>query len=90
MPPTSFCIMLLHVDSCCVMFYLNLKKGACAPVDTSPVNHFPYHGSLNLVRISDGLISDLVQGIRRIGDQLSQKDLLVGVERVDDKTSAAE
>ena len=69
------------------MLNLNLKKGVCVPVDTSPVNHYPYHGSLNLIRISDGLVSDLVQGIRRIGDQLSQKDLLVGVERVDDKTS---
>ena len=69
------------------MLNLNLKKGVCVPVDTSPVNHFPYHGSLNLIRISDGLVTDLVQGIRRIGDQLSQKDLLVGVERVDDKTS---
>jgi len=69
------------------MLNLNLKKGVCVPVDTSPVNHYPYYGSLNLVRIRDGLIPDLVQGIRRIGDQLSQKDLLVGVERVDDKTS---
>ena len=68
------------------MLYLNLKKGICVPFDTSPVNHYPCHGSLNLVRISDGLVPDLVQGIRRIGDQLSQKDLLVGVERVDDKT----
>ena len=68
------------------MLNLNLKKGVCAPVDTSPVNHYHCHVSLNLVRISDGLVPDLVQGIRRIGDQLSQKDLLVGVERVDDKT----
>ena len=78
----SICVILYHI-----MLNLNLKKGVCAPVDTSPVNHYPYYGSLNLVRIRDGLIPDLVQGIRRIGDQLSQKDLLVGVERVDDKTS---
>ena len=39
--------------------------------------------SLDLVRVGDGLITDLVQGVRGIGDQLSQEDLLVGVERID-------
>ena len=42
---------------------------------------------LNLVRISDGLVTDLVQGIRGVGDQLTQKDLLVGVEGIDDEAS---
>ena len=42
---------------------------------------------LNLVRISDGLVTDLVQGIRGVGDQLAQKDLLVGVEGIDDEAS---
>ena len=38
---------------------------------------------LDLVRVGDGLVTDLVQGIRGIGDQLSQEDFLVGVERID-------
>ena len=35
---------------------------------------------LDLVRIGDGLITDLIQGIWSIGDQLSQENLLVGIE----------
>ena len=31
-----------------------------------------------------GLIADLVEGIRGVGDQLAQEHLLVGVEGVDD------
>merc|ERR1712238_405164 len=40
---------------------------------------------LNLVWVRDGLVPDLVQGIRSIGNQLSQEDLLVGVKGVDDQ-----
>mmetsp|Transcript_45227 Transcript_45227/g.81352 ORF Transcript_45227/g.81352 Transcript_45227/m.81352 type:complete len:444 (+) Transcript_45227:1069-2400(+) len=41
--------------------------------------------SLNLLRISDGLVADLVQGIGGVGDQLAKEHLLVGVEGVDDQ-----
>ena len=40
---------------------------------------------LNFVGIGDGLVTDLVQGIRGVGDQLSQENLLVGVEGIDDQ-----
>jgi hypothetical protein len=40
---------------------------------------------LELGRVGQGGISDLVKGIRRVRDELSQEDLLVGVEGVDDK-----
>lgn len=40
---------------------------------------------VELGRVGEGGISDLVKGIRRVGDELSQEDLLVGVEGVDDK-----
>jgi hypothetical protein len=36
--------------------------------------------------LSDGLVSDFVQSIRGIGDQLSQEDILVGIEGVDDES----
>ena len=32
------------------------------------------------------LISDLIEGVRGVGDELSEEDLLVGVEGVDDQT----
>lgn len=35
--------------------------------------------------IGQRLIADLVEGIRSIGDQLSQEDLLVGVDGVDNQ-----
>ena len=41
---------------------------------------------LNLVWVCDGLVTDLVQGVRSIGDQLSQKNLLVAVESIDNET----
>merc|ERR1719189_2843067 len=41
---------------------------------------------LNLVRVCDGLVANLVQRIRSIGDDLSQEDLFVGIEGVDDQT----
>ena len=40
---------------------------------------------LDFVRVFAGLVPDVVQGIRGIGDQLAQEDLLVGVEGVDDQ-----
>jgi hypothetical protein len=40
---------------------------------------------VELGRVGQGGISDLVESIRRVGDELSQEDLLVGVEGVDDK-----
>ena len=40
---------------------------------------------LELTRIGEGLISDLVKGIGTVGNQLSQEDLLVGVDCVDDQ-----
>ena len=42
---------------------------------------------LDLVWVGDGLVTDLVQGVRGVGDQLAQKDLLVGVESVNNQTS---
>ena len=42
--------------------------------------------SFDLLRIGDRFIPDLVQRIRCIGDQLTQKDLLVRIEGVDDQT----
>ena len=44
--------------------------------------------SLNLVRVSDGLVANLVQGIRSVGNQLPEEDLFVGIERVDDQAWA--
>jgi len=35
---------------------------------------------------SDGLVADLVESIRRVGDEFSEEDFLVGVEGVDDET----
>ena len=40
---------------------------------------------LNLIRVCDTLIPNLVQGIGSIGDQLAQEDLLVAVEGVDNQ-----
>jgi hypothetical protein len=40
---------------------------------------------LELTRVGEGLISDLVKGIGTVGNQLSQEDLLVGVDCVDDQ-----
>jgi hypothetical protein len=34
---------------------------------------------------SDGLVSDLIEGIRGVGDKFSEEDLLVGIEGVDDE-----
>ena len=42
--------------------------------------------SLKLLWIGDGAVSDLVKSIRGVGNELSQEDLLVGVEGVDDQT----
>ncbi len=39
--------------------------------------------SVKLTRVGEGLISDLVEGIRAIRNQLSQEDLLVRVDCVD-------
>ena len=39
----------------------------------------------DLVWISNGFITNLVQGIGGIGNQLAQEDLLVAVEGVDDQ-----
>merc|ERR1712109_403306 len=36
-------------------------------------------------RVGQGLITNFVQGIRRIGNQLTKKNFLVGVESVDDQ-----
>lgn len=41
--------------------------------------------SLEFLRLSQGLVADLVQSIRRVGDQLTQKDFLVAVKSVDDQ-----
>ena len=41
---------------------------------------------LQLLRLSDGVVSDFIQSIRGIGDELSKEDFLVGVESVDDQT----
>mmetsp|Transcript_85951 Transcript_85951/g.240539 ORF Transcript_85951/g.240539 Transcript_85951/m.240539 type:complete len:294 (-) Transcript_85951:7-888(-) len=41
--------------------------------------------SLDLLRIGDGLVPDLVQGVGCVGNQLAQEDLLVAVEGVDDQ-----
>jgi hypothetical protein len=41
---------------------------------------------LELLWIGDGAVSDLVKSIRGVGNELSQEDLLVGVEGVDDQT----
>jgi hypothetical protein len=38
------------------------------------------------VGVSHGFVSDLVQGVRCVGNQLSEEDLLVGIECVDDQT----
>jgi hypothetical protein len=40
---------------------------------------------LDLVWVGDGLVTDLVQGVRGVGDQLAQKDLLVRVEGINNK-----
>jgi hypothetical protein len=40
---------------------------------------------LELTRVGEGLISDLVEGIGTVGNQFSQEDLLVGVHCVDDQ-----
>src|SRR5258708_38537364 len=40
---------------------------------------------IELTRVGEGLISDLVKSIRAVGNQLSQEDLLVGVDGVDDE-----
>jgi hypothetical protein len=40
---------------------------------------------LELLGLSDTLVSDLIKSIRRVGDQFSEEDLLVGVESVDDE-----
>ena len=41
--------------------------------------------TIELRGIGQGLVPDLVQGVRRVGDQLTKEDLLVRVERVDDE-----
>ena len=41
---------------------------------------------LKLLRIGDGAVSDLVESVRGVGNELSQEDLLVGIEGVDDQT----
>merc|ERR1719230_1239114 len=41
--------------------------------------------SLDLLRVRDRLVADLVERVRRVGNQLAQEDLLVGVEGVDDE-----
>jgi hypothetical protein len=41
--------------------------------------------SVELGRVGQSGISDLVEGIGGVGDELSEEDLLVGVESVDDK-----
>jgi len=35
--------------------------------------------------VCERLVADLVNGIGRIGDELSQEDFFVGVERIDDQ-----
>ena len=41
---------------------------------------------LGLLSISDGDVTDLVEGIRSVGDDFSKEDFLVGVEGIDDKS----
>jgi hypothetical protein len=41
--------------------------------------------SIQHTLVSQGLVTDLVKSIRRVGDQLPQEDFLVGVESVDDQ-----
>ena len=36
-------------------------------------------------RVGEGLVTDLVEGIGGVGDQLTKEDLLVRVEGVDDE-----
>ena len=38
---------------------------------------------LQLLWLDDSLVSDLVEGIRGVGNELSEENLLVGVESVD-------
>merc|ERR1719329_1955320 len=40
---------------------------------------------LDLLRLGDRLVSNLVKGIRSVGDQLTEEDFLVGVESVNDQ-----
>ena len=40
---------------------------------------------LELLGLSDGLVAELVEGVRGVGNELSQEDLLVRVEGVDDQ-----
>lgn len=40
---------------------------------------------VELGRIGERLITDLVQGIGRVGDEFSEEDLLVGVDSVDNQ-----
>ena len=40
---------------------------------------------LDLLRVRDGLVTDLIQGIGGVGHQLTQEDFLVAVEGVDDQ-----
>ncbi|KAI6776272.1 hypothetical protein HG530_000217 [Fusarium avenaceum] len=40
---------------------------------------------VELARVREGLVSDLVEGIGSVGDKLSEEDLLVGVDSVDDE-----
>lgn len=40
---------------------------------------------VELARVRKGLVSDLVEGIGSVGDKLSEEDLLVGVDSVDDE-----
>jgi hypothetical protein len=41
---------------------------------------------LNYFRVSQGFISDLIEGIGSVGDELSKEDLFVSVEGVDDES----
>jgi hypothetical protein len=40
---------------------------------------------VELAGVGKSLIADLVKGIRRVGDEFSEEDLLVGVDSVDDQ-----
>jgi len=40
---------------------------------------------LDLLRVGDGLVTDLIEGIGGVGDQLTEEDFLVGVESVNDE-----
>ena len=40
---------------------------------------------VELRRVREGLIANLVKRVRGVGDEFSQEDLLVGVDRVDNK-----